>query len=129
MLAYSAPLGQRAFLTGGLGAMGFGLPASIGACLAAGGHRTVLVDGDGGFQLNIQELATIRRLGLPIKVFVLDNGGYGSIRSSQRRHFDGRLVGADLSERIVARCRCCRIRPRSSNRPSYESCRTAPNPR
>jgi acetolactate synthase-1/2/3 large subunit len=97
MLAYSAPLGQRAFLTGGLGAMGFGLPASIGACLAANGGRTILVDGDGGFQLNIQELATLSRLSLPVKIFVLDNHGYGSIRAMQRRHFDGRLVGSDSS--------------------------------
>ena len=97
MLAYSAPLGQRAFLTGGLGAMGFGLPAAIGASLGANRGRTVLVDGDGGFQLNIQELATLHRLGLPVKVFVLDNQGYASIRASQRRHFDGRLVGADAS--------------------------------
>lgn len=101
MLAYSAPLGQRAFLTGGLGAMGFGLPASIGACLAAGSGRTILVDGDGGFQLNIQELATLRRLSLPVKVFVLDNHGYGSIRAMQRRHFDGRLVGSDASSGLV----------------------------
>lgn len=97
MLAYSAPLGQRAFLTGGLGAMGFGLPASIGACLAADGQRTVLIDGDGGFHLNLQELATLHRLGLPIKIFVLDNDGYGSIRAMQRRHFGGHLVGADAS--------------------------------
>ena len=96
MLAYSAPLGQRVFLTGGLGAMGFGLPASIGACLGANRARTVLVDGDGGFQLNIQELATLHRLRLPVKVLVLDNQGYASIRASQRRHF-GRLVGADAS--------------------------------
>jgi acetolactate synthase-1/2/3 large subunit len=100
MLAYSAPLGGRAFLTGGLGAMGFGLPASIGACLGANRRRTVLVDGDGGFQLNIQELATLRRLSLPVKIFVIDNAGYGSIRSSQRRHF-GRLVGADASSGLV----------------------------
>jgi acetolactate synthase-1/2/3 large subunit len=97
MLAYSSPLGQRTFLTGGLGAMGFGLPASIGACLGANRGRTVLVDGDGGFQLNIQELATLHRLGLPIKVFILDNQGYASIRASQRRHFEGRLVGADAT--------------------------------
>lgn len=95
MLAYSAPLGQRAFLTGGLGAMGFGLPAAIGACLAAGSRRTILVDGDGGIQLNIQELATLRRLSLPVKIFVLDNDGYGSIRNMQRRHFNGRVVGSD----------------------------------
>jgi acetolactate synthase I/II/III large subunit len=95
MLAYSAPLGQRAFLTGGLGAMGFGLPASIGACLGSSRRRTVLVDGDGGFQLNIQELATLKRLSLPVKIFVIDNRGYVSIRAMQQRHFDGRLVGSD----------------------------------
>jgi acetolactate synthase-1/2/3 large subunit len=101
MLAYSAPLGQRAFLTGGLGAMGFGLPASIGACLGANGARTILIDGDGGFQLNIQELATLHRLGLPIKIFVLDNDGYSSIRAMQRRHFEGNLVGADASSGLA----------------------------
>ena len=101
MLAYSAPLGQRAFLTGGLGAMGFGLPASIGACLAAGRRRTVLIDGDGGVQLNIQELATLRRLSLPVKIFVLDNNGYGSIRNMQRRHFNGRVVGSDAASGLL----------------------------
>jgi acetolactate synthase I/II/III large subunit len=100
MLAYSAPRGQRAFLTGGLGAMGFGLPASIGACLASRG-RTILVDGDGGFQLNVQELATLRRLSLPVKIFVLDNHGYGSIRTMQRRHFQGRLVGSDAGSGLA----------------------------
>jgi acetolactate synthase-1/2/3 large subunit len=52
------------------------------------------VDGDGGFQLNIQELETVRRLGLPIKFFVMNNGGYASIRQSQRAYF-GALTGAD----------------------------------
>jgi acetolactate synthase-1/2/3 large subunit len=96
-LAFRVKRGQRLFSTGGLGAMGFGLPASIGGCLASGGKRTVSVDGDGGFQLNIQELATVERLGLPIKYFVLNNQGYASIRSMQRNHFDGRLMGCDAS--------------------------------
>jgi len=96
-LAFRVKRGQRMFSTGGLGAMGFGLPASIGGCLASGGRRTVSVDGDGGFQLNIQELATVARLGLPIKYFVLNNQGYASIRSMQRNHFDGRLMGCDAS--------------------------------
>ena len=60
----------------GLGAMGTGLPGAIGACLASGRKRVVCVVGDGGFQLNIQELETVRRLNLPIKYFVLCNGGY-----------------------------------------------------
>jgi acetolactate synthase-1/2/3 large subunit len=86
--------GQRLYHTTALGAMGYGLPAAIGACLGSGGRETVLVDGDGGIQLNIQELATIERLRLPIKIFILNNDGYSSIRTSQERWF-GRLTGAD----------------------------------
>jgi len=86
--------GQRLFHTTALGAMGYGLPAAIGACLGSGGDETILVDGDGGIQLNIQEFATIARLKLPIKIFVLNNDGYSSIRTSQQRWF-GRQTGAD----------------------------------
>jgi acetolactate synthase-1/2/3 large subunit len=74
--------------------MGFGLPASIGACLAANGRRTVCVDGDGSFQMNLQELETLRRLALPIKVFVINNAGFASIRASQENYFH-HLVAAD----------------------------------
>ena len=74
--------------------MGFGLPASIGACIASGRRRTICVDGDGGFQLNIQELETVVRLKLPIKFFVINNGGYASIRAMQKNYFQ-QLVGAD----------------------------------
>jgi acetolactate synthase-1/2/3 large subunit len=86
--------GQRLFHTTALGAMGYGLPAAIGACLGCNLARTVCVDGDGGIQLNIQELAVLRRLNLPIKLFVLNNNGYSSIRTSQQRWF-GRITGAD----------------------------------
>ncbi len=96
LLAFKAKAGQRIFLTTALGAMGFGPSASIGACLASGRKRTVCVDGDGGLQLNIQEFETIARLNLPIKLFVLNNQGYSSIRTSQMRYF-GRLTGADAS--------------------------------
>ena len=74
--------------------MGFGLPASIGACIASGRKRTICVDGDGGFQLNIQELETVARLKLPIKFFVINNRGYASIRAMQMNYFQ-RKVGAD----------------------------------
>lgn len=94
LTAFAVKSGQRVFHNKGTGAMGFAQPAAIGACLGAGGRRTVCVDGDGGFQMNIQELETVRRLNLPIKFFVIDNGGYASIRSSQRNYF-GRLTGAD----------------------------------
>jgi acetolactate synthase-1/2/3 large subunit len=93
LLAYMAKADQRVFLTTGLGAMGFGLPAGIGACLAHGGRPTVCVEGDGGFQMNSHELEVVARLRLPLKVFVIDNGGYGSIVAAQSAYFD-RLVGS-----------------------------------
>ena len=85
--------GQRAFLTKGLASMGFDLPASIGNCLASGGKKTICVTGDGGFMLNIQELETLRRLDLPVKIFIINNSGYSMIYSSQYNNFDGRLTG------------------------------------
>jgi acetolactate synthase-1/2/3 large subunit len=100
-LVCKAKAGQRHVHTRGLGAMGFGIPAAIGACLASGGRRTICVDGDGGFQLNIQELATVARLGLPIKFFVINNDGYASIRISQAGYFNGRLCGADRTSGVT----------------------------
>ncbi len=99
-LAVKLKEGQRLFLTTALGAMGNGLPGLIGACLANGCRRTIAVDGDGGLQLNVQELETARRLELPIKLFVLNNDGYASIRTSQSRYF-GRLTGADRSSGVT----------------------------
>jgi len=94
MQAFQVKAGQRIFNAPGLGAMGTGLPASIGACVASGRKRTLCFNGDGGFQLNIQELETVRRLGLPIKFFVLCNGGYGSIFAMQKGHFKNRMVAS-----------------------------------
>lgn len=85
--------GQRALSTGALGSMGYGIPAAIGAAVASK-KRVVCVEGDGSVQLNIQEFADIKGLDLPIKIFILDNGGYLSIMNTQRSHFQGRLVGA-----------------------------------
>ena len=86
--------GQRAVATGGLGAMGYGLPAAIGGCIGSGGRRTISVDGDGGFMLNMQELEVAKRLNLPIKFFVLNNNGYASIRASQTGYFK-ETIGCD----------------------------------
>jgi acetolactate synthase-1/2/3 large subunit len=87
--------GQRIYHMAGLGAMGCGLPMSIGVCLAGGRRQSVCVDGDGGFQFNIQELATVRQLDLPIKFFILNNDGYASIRASQTAFFGSPQVGCD----------------------------------
>ncbi len=100
LLAATLREGQRMFLTTALGAMGNGIPGVIGGCLAHGRRRTITVDGDGGFQLNVQELEVIRRLDLPIKLFVLNNEGYASIRTSQSRYF-GRLAGADATSGVT----------------------------
>jgi len=101
MQAFRLRSGQRVVNAPGLGAMGTGLPGSIGACLASGRKRTVCVNGDGGFQLNIQELETVRRLELPIKYFILCNGGYGSIMATQRNYFQGRFTGSDPSSHLT----------------------------
>jgi len=95
MLVLKIKEGQRCFHNRGTGSMGFALPAAIGAAVASG-RQTICVDGDGGFQMNIQELATVQRLGLPIKIFVANNNGYASIRASQSGYFK-QLVGADSS--------------------------------
>jgi acetolactate synthase-1/2/3 large subunit len=99
LLAFRAKRGQRIFHTTALGAMGFGIPASIGAGIVAlenNSHNNIVcVDGDGGFQFNVQELETIARLKLPVKFFVLDNEGYGSIRASQTSFFGSCRIGCD----------------------------------
>ena len=87
--------GQRVFLTSGLGSMGYGLPAAIGSCLAAGARPMICVEGDGSLMLNMQELATLRGQGLPICLIVMNNGGYCSIRNTQRNYFDSRFIGTD----------------------------------
>jgi acetolactate synthase I/II/III large subunit len=97
LLALKVKSRQRVFHTTALGAMGFGIAASIGACLAGNRRNTVCVDGDGGFQFNIQELETVARLQLPIKFFVLNNEGYASIRASQARFFGAPCIGCDSS--------------------------------
>jgi acetolactate synthase-1/2/3 large subunit len=73
--------------------MGAGLPIAIGSAYATG-KRVVYVGGDGCFQLNIQELEVVRRDKLNIKMFILNNGGYGSIVNTQNKYFEGRYVGS-----------------------------------
>lgn len=85
--------GQRVFLTSGLGSMGYGLPAAIGACLANGSKPMVAVESDGSLQLNLQELATLVAQKLPITLIVMNNNGYASIRNTQRNYFSARYIG------------------------------------
>lgn len=92
--AFKIKKGQKMKNAAGLGSMGFGLPYSIGACLANYKRRTILINGDGAFQLNIQELETLHRLKLPVKMFIWCNNGYASIRSMQRNNFKSHYVGS-----------------------------------
>lgn len=93
--AFRVQEGQRTLLNANWGAMGWDLPLAIGACVGGGQRRTVCVTGDGSIQMNLQELQTISRYGLPIKVFVFNNAGYATIRATQRNLFEGRLVASD----------------------------------
>lgn len=99
--AFKPKRGQKMKNAAGLGAMGFGLPYALGSCLANGGKRTILINGDGSFQLNIQELETIVRLQLPVKIFIWNNGGYASIRSMQNNTFEGHQVASGESSGLT----------------------------
>lgn len=85
--------GMRMFCNSGDASMGYDIPASIGAAFAAPGQRIICLAGDGSGMLNIQELQTIAHHQLPIKVFLLNNGGYLSIRMTQGNFFKGNFVG------------------------------------
>ncbi len=81
---------QRFLTTGGMGAMGFALPAAIGTAMARPGSPIVMIAGDGGFQLNIQELQTVAHHRLPVKMVVLNNKCYGMVRQFQQSYFNER---------------------------------------
>jgi acetolactate synthase-1/2/3 large subunit len=84
--------GQRLISNSGSASMGYDLPAAIGAAVARGA-RTVCLAGEGSLQMNVQELQTIVGHNLPVKIFVLNNGGYLSIRQTQTGFFQGRRIG------------------------------------
>jgi len=85
--------GQRHLVNSGCAAMGYGLPAAIGACFANNRKRVICFEGDGSIQLNIQELQTLVHHQIPVKIFIFNNQGYLSIRTTQMNFFNGNLVG------------------------------------
>lgn len=93
---FSAP--ENHLSSGGLGAMGFGLPAAIGAQMSRPGACVVNVAGDGSIMMNIQELATVRRYGLPIKIVVLDNQRLGMVKQWQELFFEQRYSETELPD-------------------------------
>lgn len=91
---YQIKKGQRFISNSAVASMGYDLPAAIGACLAkTGPEDIILLTGDGGIQMNLQELQTIIHHRMPIKIFVINNGGYHSIRQTQKNFFGEPLVG------------------------------------
>lgn len=96
MQAFHLRQGQTMLTNKGLASMGYGLSAAIGVALADRHHRTVLVEGDGGFSQNLQELATVAVNDLNLKIFLFCNEGYASIRMTQKNYFQGSYVGCDV---------------------------------
>jgi len=94
-MAFQVKQGQRFVSSMGLGSMGFVVPSMIACCLASGRQRTLALEGDGSLQHNIQELALINTYKLPIKLFILSNGGYASIYMMQKNNFKGNYVACN----------------------------------
>lgn len=97
MQAFEQKRGQVMVTDKGLASMGYGLGGAIGAAFAYPDRRVVLVEGDGGFSQNLQELGTAAVNDLNLKIFIFDDNGYASIRMTQRNYFGGRYVGCDKS--------------------------------
>lgn len=93
-------MGVRMLSSKSLASMGHGLGMALGAALTSSG-TTVLVEGDGGFAQNLQDLGTLSRTGRPVKIFIWDNDGYGSIRTTQKTYFDGHYVGCDTDTGLI----------------------------
>ncbi|MBP3821493.1 thiamine pyrophosphate-binding protein [bacterium] len=91
---------QRFILNSGNASMGYGLPAAIGSVYQANNRRVVCLEGDGSIMMNLQELQTIAFNKLPIKLFVINNNGYSSIRQTQRNFFDGRMTGSGVDSGV-----------------------------
>lgn len=84
---------QRVLCNSGNASMGYGLPAAIGACLSGKDRQIICLEGDGSIMMNIQELQTIKHYNLPIKIFIINNNGYISIKQTQNNFFEGRMTG------------------------------------
>ncbi|MCA3256146.1 MAG: thiamine pyrophosphate-binding protein, partial [Alphaproteobacteria bacterium] len=96
MQLYKQKFGQRMVTNKSLASMGYGLSGAIGAAIAANGKkRTILIEGDGGFAQNLQELGTVAVNQLDLKIFIFHDQGHASIRMTQRNYFNGKYLGCD----------------------------------
>lgn len=96
MQLYKQKLGQRMITNKSLASMGYGLAGAIGAAIAGAPRRTILIEGDGGFAQNMQELGTVAINNLNLKIFIFDDQGHASIRMTQRTYFEGKYLGCDI---------------------------------
>lgn len=92
--------GQRMFTNSGCAAMGYGFPAAVGVAVSDNSRRTICIDGDGSFMMNVQELATVAWNKLNIKIILLNNNGYLSIRQTQRNLFKPPFIGIDSASGV-----------------------------
>lgn len=99
--AFKVKKGQTVIATKGLSSMGYGLPAAIGAAVAHPGKKIVCNNGDGGFVMNIQDLATIKYHNYPIKFFILNNNGYATIVATQTNVFDKHFIGCNKNSGLA----------------------------
>jgi len=99
-MAYRLKRGQRFVTSMGIGSMGWCVPSAISCCIASGKHRTLVLEGDGSLQHNLQELALIRTYDLPLKLFVFNNNGYASIYGMQRNNFQCHFAGCNAESGI-----------------------------
>lgn len=99
--AHRVKKNQRAFTSVCCGAMGWDLPAIVGACVADRDRRGVLITGDGSFLFNVQELMTLAHYKLNAKLFISNNDGYASIRGTQTRFCEGRFIGVDAGSGVA----------------------------
>lgn len=91
---------QKVFWNSGNASMGYDLPAAIGACIANGKKDVICIAGDGSIMMNLQELQTVKHHNLPIKIFILNNAGYSSIRQTQRNFFGEKLVACSSNSGV-----------------------------
>lgn len=138
MQAFDQQRGQTIVTDKGLASMGYGLSGAIGASFAAPGSRTVLIEGDGGFTQNLQELATVAVNDLPVKIFLFSNEGYASIRMTQRNYFDGQYLGCDTKTGLgfpdwgllfrAYGIACLELGPLGTGTPGFDELFNAPGP-
>ena len=93
--------GVRVFANQGCAAMGYDLPAGIGAAVSNTSGRTILVTGDGSIQMNLQELQTLVTYKIPLKIFILENEGYLAIKTTQQSFFKGHFTGSNPESGVI----------------------------